>query len=425
LGKLKDRTVSITAVPESALLVNGVTFTASPVAVVNDRAADGSVIDVRRILYNVHFRPGEGGEVSNYYLRKGNGTMSYGKDADAFESDLRTLARIGYEMFGWLFGTNKQIMFTLADLIRNEAKSRDRPAVLQVLDGQHGERAIPWGLVYDLPFGGNSYELCPSIAEFGPRANIARPIPPHCPYSDQHRGKEVLCPFGFWGLSCLVEQPPSPSDRDLELVISSTSDPPRFLVTVDNSLDRSLTEEHLESLKASLGDYITSRPVANADQLGKALGPEEMDLVYCYCHCGYGTIDPSTPDRRYLQFGTAQIFPPQITAWAQTVWPDPHWPHRHPLVVLNGCHSIEATSGSLSSFVPVFTGIAGASGVVGTEVTLEQGLGGWAMGLFLGGLVGQKPVGAALRQMRWTMLRYGNLMGLAYTPYCLVNLSVR
>jgi len=61
--------------------------------------------------------------------------------------------------------------------------------------------------------------------------------------------------------------------------------------------------------------------------------------------------------------------------------------------------------------------------VIGTEITIEQGLGGWAMELFLSALRDQ-PVGAAIRSMRWAMLARGNLIGLAYTPYCLAGLAI-
>jgi hypothetical protein len=35
-----------------------------------------------------------------------------------------------------------------------------------------------------------------------------------------------------------------------------------------------------------------------------------------------------------------------------------------------------------------------------------------------------RPVGEALRSTRWEMFRGGNLIGLAYTPYCLAGLTV-
>ena len=45
------------------------------------------------------------------------------------------------------------------------------------------------------------------------------------------------------------------------------------------------------------------------------------------------------------------------------------------------------------------------------------------MELFLSALRAY-PVGMALRSVRWRMFSSGNLMGLAYTPYCLAGLTL-
>ena len=124
-----------------------------------------------------------------------------------------------------------------------------------------------------------------------------------------------------------------------------------------------------------------------------------------------------------MQFGDRRITGQDIALWQATTWPDPHWPRRHPLVVINGCSSAAKGPGSLASLVDAFVGTAGASGVIGTEIAVEQGLGGWAMDLFLSALR-DDPVGEALRTTRWEMFRGGNLIGLAYTPYCLAGLSL-
>jgi hypothetical protein len=72
-----------------------------------------------------------------------------------------------------------------------------------------------------------------------------------------------------------------------------------------------------------------------------------------------------------------------------------------------------------------FANRAGAAGVVGTEITIDQGVASWAMELFLAAVTNGATVGMALRQARWAMLRRGNLMGFAYTPYCLASLTLR
>jgi hypothetical protein len=111
--------------------------------------------------------------------------------------------------------------------------------------------------------------------------------------------------------------------------------------------------------------------------------------------------------------------------WAHSTWPWDHWEERHPVVVLNGCHTAEILPETLADFVDAFTTSAGAAGVVGTEVTLDQALAGTAMEPFLAALHGGATVGQAMRHMRWELLRRGNVMGLAYSPYCAATLTLR
>jgi hypothetical protein len=194
------------------------------------------------------------------------------------------------------------------------------------------------------------------------------------------------------------------------------------LVGYDTGLDGELRRHHLEKLKKKHGDSLLEPYADKVADLKHQLGGENMDVVYLYCHV---IEDPTRPDRHVpaIQFGDGRVTSQNINSWHETAWPDRHWKNRHPLVVLNGCGSAEKGPGSLASLVGAFVEIAGASGVIGTEIAIEQGLGGWAMELFLDALRDQ-PVGEALRSTRWEMIRGGNLIGLAYTPYCLAGLTV-
>ena len=85
----------------------------------------------------------------------------------------------------------------------------------------------------------------------------------------------------------------------------------------------------------------------------------------------------------------------------------------------------ELTTAMLSNFVDAFANRAGAAGVIGTEVSVEQGMASWTAELLLQLLVGGANVGQALREIRWRMVHRGNLMGLAYTPYCVAGFRMR
>nr|WP_269207289.1 CHAT domain-containing protein [Rhodococcus opacus] len=160
-------------------------------------------------------------------------------------------------------------------------------------------------------------------------------------------------------------------------------------------------------------------------QLGEALGPSDMDLVYLYCHGERYNPPGASVSDPLLVLGSGESFTPQdVSGWSQLYdWPDPHWRDRPPLVVLNACHSGASLATTLADFVGVFTQTAGAAGVIATEVALEQKVAGLAMETFLTELVIPRiSVGEAMRRMRWTLLKRGNLMGLAYSPYCAADL---
>lgn len=427
MGKLAGRSVSIVAAEgTSRIVVNSAKFTGDPFAI-SALQGDTSARDVRQALFDSHFWL-SGPEPHSRY------SADHSKPAAGFYTDLLRLAENGAALYNAMFGSwgaSTDNALTLPHLLRHEAEMRGRPPVIQVIDGRPGEHTMLWSAVYDIPIEqtGNiaDYELCPSLQWFGPGASADTDLPLVCPYGQDHLDRiNVLCPFGFWGLSCVIDQPPSVG-RDLEAVIVPLERELSFIVAPDDTLNPAVTARHLQLLEESLPERSVSRPpIATREQLVHALAPEAMDVVYFYCHSGYDRRSAQGTVGNCLNLGEYQIRPSDVFNWVRGgAWPDPHWPDRHPLVILNGCHTTEATSGTLNGFVPAFTYWARASGVVGTEVMLEQGVAGWAMELMLAALARGTTVGSAIREMRWAMLRRGNVMGFAYTPYCLANLALR
>jgi len=426
MGKLAGRSVSVvTADASSRVIVNSVDFTHGRFAI-SARQADTSASNVRETLDRVHIQVAKRGllRTSKRQLVS-NFAADYSKEAAEFQHDLHRLAVDGASLYSALFGSRD--VQTLPHLLRHEAEVRCRPPVIQVIDGQPGDRAMLWSVIYDLPLSRSArYEPCPSLEQFGPAGDATIDPPLVCPYDRDHFGRDdVLCPFGFWGLSCVIEQPPS-VERDLESVVWPKEEELSFIVAPDETLDPRLTERHLRLLAGHLPERTVSMPpIATREQLREVLTPPAMDVVYFYCHSGYERRSSQGAPENYLNLGEYQVWPLDVKTWARTHWPYPHWPMRHPLVILNGCHTTEANSGTLNTFVSAFADHAAASGVVGTEVTLEQGLAGWAMELMLAALARGATVGNAIREVRWAMLRRGNVMGFAYTPYCLANLALR
>jgi hypothetical protein len=418
LAQLRGRTASMLLSPDaSRLLVNGESLVDSRFSIDTNKA-DNASRAARDLLFDIHLDVSDGTYRSRY-------DDEFRKPRDEFLQDLRRLALAGRQVYCALFD-DASVSWSLPQAIRHAAAEHGRPAALCVAEPpgvQQREAPIPWSLVYDLPVDEDlqDYEPCESMRWFGPGGDRG-PTPPHCPVD--HAGAiNVLCPFGFWGLSCLLEQPPS-TDSGTTAVVYQAVEPPAVLVAVGSDLDDDLTARHLDALRRGLGDATAGPPIDSKDALGAALAAERMDVAYLYCHCGYLRLSERAAPSVYLPFGGKRIGPLTIDAWAAG-WPRPHWPTRKPLVVLNGCHTVDTTSSTLVSFVKAFIGTAGAAGMIGTEVTLEQGLAGRFMEHFLERFVRGATVGEAMREARWRLLALGNVMGLAYTPYCLSNLRIR
>ncbi|WP_158795117.1 hypothetical protein [Streptomyces sp. NRRL S-337] len=342
LGKLAQRTASVLrSASAERVVVNGVGFLDNPFAI-GATAADTSALNARTALFDSH------AEVSGGTLRS-RYDSTFGKSHAAYEQDLRRLAREGAGLYARLFSSptgDHTVAFTLPALLRHEAQVRGRPPVLQILDDRLDEHAMLWSMVYDLPVGGDSsrYEPCPAVRAYGPEGG-GGPVPPVCPWSEEHLGRgNVLCPYGFWGLSCMVEQPPT-VHRDLETVVfPGPAEDIALLAAVGDSLNEHLTTTHFDRLRQ--GPPRCQLATATGPEVADALAPEAMDIVYFYCHCGYDVRTDTAAADRYLDLGGIRMEPLDIGMWARTVWDDPHWPRRRPLVVLNGCHTTETTSGT-------------------------------------------------------------------------------
>jgi hypothetical protein len=225
----------------------------------------------------------------------------------------------------------------------------------------------------------------------------------------------------------VIEQPPSVG-RAVRHVYNAT-DPVSVAMAIDPGLDPKLTERHTKALQQMLPDEFTSRMISSPGELADALAGETMDIAYLYCHGAYldegGSREvPST----VLKFGDTFVSPTDISNWRRSggPWPRPHWPNRKPLVLLNGCHTTEFTTATLGNFVNAFVDRAGAAGVIGTEIAIDQGVAGWAAQQLLQMLhVGALTVGESVRYVRWTLLNKGNTIGLAFTLHAIAQLQLR
>lgn len=284
----------------------------------------------------------------------------YGKGFPAFCEDLAALAVRGAALYGRLFGDSAVIR---------------RGGVITVA----GSTRVPWAYVYDLPFADGPYRLCASVSRFGP-FGAGGGVPPGCPEPD-HSGN-VLCPFGFWGLSSVLEQPAgplawqiAPAERQVEVALA-----------VDPDLDRTLTQRHVAELMSFLPPESISSAYVSPSGLSRALSDVRADVMH-------------------LVYDEGVLEAVEIDGW----------PHR-PLVV---------TTSPAAHLVDAFVNQAGAAGVICPEVAVDQGMAGWVSGMLLARLAGGMPAGEAVRRTRWEMLGRGNVLGLAYALHAGADLRLR
>ncbi|MEA3143479.1 MAG: elongation factor Tu [Thermoplasmata archaeon] len=331
------------------------------------------------------------------------------KTAAAFKADLRDLAMLGSDLYNLMYLQDPDGMKAL-----RRALAAGGDTVLQCARTKGSTLYFPWSLVYDVRNDGGELESCPMLEEWD-AVWRGRQLPADCPYGCTKPGaRNRLCPYGFWGIRHLLEEPPTlPPGREPRLVVTATNRPPRMVAALSQDLDGGLTKTHLERVGRSLAPFVVDgRP--DPESILAALDAPALELAYFYCHGGAQTQGGRR--KAFLEIGKGFRCTPDVLLLREDSWGDDHWAQTAPLVFLNGCHTAAMEPGDLTTLVDTFI-VLKAAGVVGTEVPLLQSLASNAAEEFLAALPGA-TVAQAMRQMRLRLLAKGNLMGLAYTPYC-------
>jgi multiple sugar transport system ATP-binding protein len=333
-----------------------------------------------------------------------------------FIKDVHRLARLGAHLWSALFQNDLDLAEKVTDGLKGSG-------CIQISRIRNSTFVFPWSLVYDiaLEYPQKEHVECGLLQQWRKDAAAIAALPlDRCPYEHEH-GKNIICPFGFWGFRYVIEQPPSPpKSRKLVLQIAH-GNPSKLTVGESLELDKALSERHFESLEARLTRCSVSRLQSRA-ALSGGLADADLKIVYFYCHglreTFEGMVQPA------LGIGDQEfIVPDDLMTWARGEWPRGHWKNAGPLVFINGCHTVEFGPDSLVNFVDAFIGVR-ALGVIGTEIAIHQEVAGEAAAELLVAIQSNTKVGSAIQQMRRRLLRKGNLLGLAYTPYCFADLQL-
>jgi hypothetical protein len=362
-----------------------------------------------------------------------------GKTRDQFKLDLRAFALLGNTLFDIVTSEIKAEDNGLAaqDWTRQIKRALRDASIIQVARTEQANYVFPWALIYEHPMPGGKFEYCPIIDEEWDDQGVrhaAQAQPNGCPYRDQDTHLEnIICPYGFWGLRHIIEQPLSALDkRNGTYVLGEAQNEIRVVARIALAVcltralkDLQSLDTHLAKVKQIPGVTAVTPDATDLDTVRSVL--QSPALVYFVCH---GEFDQGA-NLPYLGVGLQnnetqyRIYPNAIKGWADTD-KKPNlaaWAQQRPLVFINGCHTTDLTPGQLLDFVTCFT-YAKAGGILGTEISVQPPVAFEMAERLLDKITRRVPVGQALYETRWELLNKGNLLGLAYTLYCLADLHL-
>jgi hypothetical protein len=354
---------------------------------------------VRQKLLEICSQLDKTGKPAKYLYRDADNSG----DEKKFIADVKVLARWGWQLY------SRFIMDSPDDNFESKLEATlANPSSIQISSTRSARYVYPWSVVYDKALVVSAKNsVCPEFLglfkQGKPPGFLDNTICPQngCPHAAD---VNVVCPLRFWGFKHSIEQPPNAGaivkeitkNGQVECVMGAHSALHGVQHCGDIERECTLTPRYAESKDDIKGALVSSKP----------------QLIYFYCHGGRSEIVP------WLGVGADEhIESADFKAW------NARWPESHPLVIINGCHTVDLSPDDLLDFVTAFTWTR-ASGIIGTEICIPESLAREFGVEFLRKFLVGQSVAQALRYIRYRLLEKYNLLGLAYTPYCYGDLSL-
>lgn len=332
-----------------------------------------------------------------------------------FKADLINFALWGYTFYdaiiNRLAGSTEQ-SDKLTELMRT-------PGLIQIALKQSARDVLPAAMIYDYPIDTNlnpdSYTLCPTFLQSLNIANVALEdtgcFNGNCPTRDS---ASVVCPSGFWGYRHSLGMPLSlkgTSDAPSEIVWKGK---PELTVGVSTDVAFKLRPQHETALQALSPHPGWNYANTRADLL-KLLREKSSHLVYFYCHGGKSGTVP------FIQVGpTSEQGITRDNLRREKI----RWKSPRPLVFINGCHTADLEPDVAIEFISAFVEVAGACGVIGTEITIFETLARAFAEECLSRFLKGDKIGDAVRGARLKLLKDSNPLGIVYIPYVIASLRL-
>jgi len=329
-------------------------------------------------------------------------------------NDLRTLAISGRRFYVYLAEKLRanRAMWSLEPLLRT-------PGGIELTIREDARLLLPISLAYDYPLDTNlaEYILCDTFVaalQNGTPLTRTRCFQGECRYFGR---THIICPSGFWGFRHRISVPVSrQSATGVPSIVPS--DEPNIVIGTTTDPDLKARGRHLSAV-TQLTARMDRIVAESRESLFRAFRECLPHLVYLFCHAGAENGVP------YFHVGGDDepiitgdnLYTEHIDWWAT-----------RPLVFINGCESVAVTPESALNLVTPFLN-AGASGVIGTEVTAFEPLATEFAELFLAVFLEGQTAAESVRQSRLELLSHGNPLGLIYVSFAapfasLVRLSV-
>lgn len=322
---------------------------------------------------------------------------------------------------------------TIARRLGGDAKGEDvlreamrRPGLVQLALKESARLVLPLAMMFDHRLdtwlNPADYHLCEAFQIATADGSPLEQNPcfqGECPSRDV---ETAICPSGFWGFRHALGVPltlaaKGEASPDLEDPLPRGEGPS---ITVAVSADPNMQERdrHVSAL-LEFFDPARSRVAKTRHDTIQALRETASHIVYFYCHGGVEGV-ARVP---YIQVGP--MTDPKIARdtlrSARISWSSPR-----SLVFINGCHTTDLEPDRAIDLVSGFVETAGASGVIGTEITVFEPLAtAFAEHFMRAFLRDGLAVGEAVRRARLRLLQTElNPLGLVYVPFAVASLKL-
>ena len=386
----------------------------STTATIDAWTAQSMIKQVRAVLQEVSWgKPEPWKKGYKFRYEKGVGFNHLGKD-------LIKLAKVGYDSYDQIIHnfTNGEVdAEALAELMRI-------PGLVQLALKSEGRLFLPLAIIYDhkLDTGqpDKNLHLCDSFqkstVDEGPLQDQECFIG-KCPNRENDK---VVCPSGFWGFRHLIGIPISigtgKDEADHVPGIINQIDKPEVTIGVCTDPQFKRREPHMMKLRRIFkGGHVHEADTRNA--VINLMKDVSSQAIYFYCHGGRNGQTPfiKVGDLKGPELRRSTLRDKKVK-----------WSQSRPLVFINGCHTTDLEPDKAFDLVSGFIRTAGASGVIGTEITIFERLAvDFAEEFFRAFTREGKSVAESIKIARIHLLKAKlNPLGLVYVPFALANLCL-